>query len=288
MTAKRLDRLVFTTLVMLFLVGCLYAYSRIPEGQPFWTWFGIFIGAGLTLAIYSFLYRDNPVFKMAENLYVGVGAGYGIWLTVRLVLIPDLWEPLGRPLWLSFRDGVLLWVWQLVALDDLTGLGAQAVQHPWDPLTDAKWLLLVPTVLGLLMWGRFHPKTEALSRISFAFIVGMGAGMSIPVTVSAILLKQTYATVNVPALFFRPEAAAPLSFMTWVNAVLILIGTLCVLAYFFFSMEHRGPLGVASRMGVFFLMVSFGSAFGYTVMARVSLLIGRFQFLLHQWLHLTP
>jgi hypothetical protein len=33
-------------------------------------------------------------------------------------------------------------------------------------------------------------------------------------------------------------------------------------------------------------MVAFGAAFGYTVMARISLLIGRMQFLLGDWLHL--
>jgi hypothetical protein len=31
-----------------------------------------------------------------------------------------------------------------------------------------------------------------------------------------------------------------------------------------------------ARVGIYFLMVSFGAAFGYTVMARMSLLIGRF------------
>ena len=43
--------------------------------------FGIILGAGLTLAIYSFLYKDNPAFKIAENLYVGVSLGYTIIIT---------------------------------------------------------------------------------------------------------------------------------------------------------------------------------------------------------------
>jgi hypothetical protein len=48
-----------------------------------------------------------------------------------------------------------------------------------------------------------------------------------------------------------------------------------VLFYFFFSIEHTGPVRVAARTGILFLMVAFGAAFGYTVMARMSLLIGR-------------
>ena len=41
------------------------------------------------------------------------------------------------------------------------------------------------------------------------------------------------------------------------------------------------------KLGVFFLMVSFGASFGYTVMGRISLLIGRIQFLMHDWLKLS-
>jgi hypothetical protein len=41
-------------------------------------------------------------------------------------------------------------------------------------------------------------------------------------------------------------------------------------------------------VGVWFLMIAFGASFGYTVMARVSLLIARVQFLLRDWLHVLP
>jgi hypothetical protein len=59
------------------------------------------------------------------------------------------------------------------------------------------------------------------------------------------------------------------------NAVIILVGVSSVLFYFFFSIEHSGPGKVVARTGIFFLMIAFGAAFGYTVMARMSLLIGR-------------
>jgi hypothetical protein len=73
-----------------------------------------------------------------------------------------------------------------------------------------------------------------------------------------------------------------------VNSALIFIGFLTVLAYFFFSLPHRGIHGAGARVGIYFLMVAFGASFGYTVMARVSLLISRVQFLLRDWLHLLP
>jgi membrane protein implicated in regulation of membrane protease activity len=57
---------------------------------------------------------------------------------------------------------------------------------------------------------------------------------------------------------------------------LILVGVVTVLVYFFFSIEHKGPIQIAARIGIYFLMINFGAGFGYTVMARMSLLIGRF------------
>ena len=73
-----------------------------------------------------------------------------------------------------------------------------------------------------------------------------------------------------------------------VNSALILIGFITVLSYFFFSAAHRGLHGLSARIGIWFLMVAFGASFGYTVMARVSLLIARMQFLLRDWLHPLP
>ncbi|MCA9791506.1 MAG: hypothetical protein KC910_06910, partial [Candidatus Eremiobacteraeota bacterium] len=51
------------------------------------------------------------------------------------------------------------------------------------------------------------------------------------------------------------------------------------LIYFYFSVEHKGWFfGGAARVGLRMLMVTLGASFGSTVMARVSLLIGRVQF----------
>jgi hypothetical protein len=66
--------------------------------------------------------------------------------------------------------------------------------------------------------------------------------------------------------------------------IVILIGVVCTISYFFFSREHTGALRVSSRIGIWFVMIGFGASFGYTVMARVSLLMGRFSFLVNNWL----
>ncbi len=77
---------------------------------------------------------------------------------------------------------------------------------------------------------------------------------------------------------FLPQFNFSLYFL---NALIIFIGTLSVLSYFFFSKEHKGILGRISKVGIIYLMIGFGAAFGYTVMSRISLLIGRIDFILN-------
>ena len=206
---------------------------------------GIFIAAGLTLCVYSFLYKDNPFYKFAEHLFVGVAAGYTIVIAWHQTIIRMIWLPVK------------------------TGGFTEII------------LVIIPTLIGLLMFSRFVPKHRWLIRWPLAFMIGTGAGASIPLTMQSYIFKQSEATL-------QPFVdAGSLSFVVAVNSIIIALGVLCVLIYFFFSVEHKGPVGVASKVGIFFLMVSFGAAFGYTVMARISLLIGRVYFLLHDWLHIT-
>ena len=66
--------------------------------------------------------------------------------------------------------------------------------------------------------------------------------------------------------------------------IIIVLGVLSTLIYFYFSHEHVGLLGVTAKIGIWFIMIAFGAHFGYTVMGRVSLLIGRVQFLINDWI----
>jgi len=68
--------------------------------------------------------------------------------------------------------------------------------------------------------------------------------------------------------------------------IVILVGVIATISYFFFSAERKGVLKPVSYLGIIFIMVGFGASFGYTVMARISLFIGRLQFLLGDWLGL--
>lgn len=128
------------------------------------------------------------------------------------------------------------------------------------------------------MFARFVPGWAWLSRIALALYIGFGAGASIPANMQSFILKQIDATAR-PFLSFG-------SVTELLNLILIVVGLISTLAYFFFSKAHTGKFGYVAKLGTYFLMVFFGATFGYTVMARISLLIGRLTFLLKDWLGL--
>jgi hypothetical protein len=195
--------------------------------------FGVWIAALLTLCIFSFLYKDNPFYKFAEHLFIGISAGYWLCRYYRNIFLPNLYTPL-------FEQGELLYI--------------------------------VPFILGIMMLMRLAPKTAWISRWPLAVIVGTTSGYFLVTYLQSNGLEQVIATL------------VPLNSLS--NIVLV-AGVLSGLVYFFFSKPHKGPLGAVAKVGIYFLMVAFGASFGYTVMARVSLLFGRVYFLLHEWLHVV-
>ena len=139
-----------------------------------------------------------------------------------------------------------------------------------------KPLNIIPLVLGLCYFCRFIPKVSWLIRFPMAFVFGWSMGVAIPATFQTSIIKQIQGTLLTPAIFARWDV------LLW--AIISFVGVICTVFYFFFSREHKGALRLASQTGVVYLMVGFGASFGYTVMARMSLLIGRLQFILRDWL----
>jgi hypothetical protein len=101
---------------------------------------GVWIAAFLTLSALSFLYKDNPFFRFAESLFAGVSLGYYVGITLNQTLVPNLLEPLQ------------------------TDFGKN-----WD--------LLVPGLLGVMLYMRYLPKIAWVSRYALAIYVTYYIGL---------------------------------------------------------------------------------------------------------------
>ena len=89
---------------------------------------GAWIAAFLTLGIFSYLYRDNPFYKIAEHVFVGVSAAYVAAISFWTQIYPNLF---GR---LFPKDGPLAF----------TGL-------EFDFNHEFNILYLFPMLLGIMM-----------------------------------------------------------------------------------------------------------------------------------------
>lgn len=197
---------------------------------------GTWLAAFFTLCMLSFLYKDNPFFRIAESFFAGLSLGYYIGIVANQTIKPNLVLPLAEQF-------------------------------------SANWHLLFAGGLGVMLYFRYIKRVAWVSRWALAVYVGYYVGVNMMQKLHGEVLPQVGDTM----LSLSYSGLGTL----W-NLIMV-VGVLSVLIYFYFSAEHKGAIGGVSRVGIWFLMVSFGAAFGYTVMGRISLLIGRMVFLVNEW-----
>lgn len=212
----------------------------------------LWVGALLTLMIFSFLYKDNAFYKFAEHLFVGVSAAY--WMV--------------QGFWQQIVPNLLAKLFPRAMEGMVEAAKGQAPQPVY-------WIALI---MGLMLLARLFQPIAWLSRWAMAFIIGYTAGSNLTRYLSSDFISQVQATMSRPLITSQGANWFDLLMTNFSNLVIV-GGVICGLIYFFFSKEHTGAFGRASRVGIWVLMVAFGASFGYTVMARISLLIGRIEYL---------
>jgi len=271
MNSRRISTVILLAVLGLFALSWIIKYIGSPADSTGWVSvrdaFFVTLAAFVTLAIFSFLYKDNPYYKFAEHLFVGVSAAYwmcvGLWSTFVGNLIPRISPGLSNYFGVPFKEFTFYY--------------------------------FVPLILGILLLMRLSAKGGWISRWALAFIVGTTAGLNLIRYLRSDFISQVSNTF-VPLLvnwkgtgtFFSEFSLSSNGQFTMIlTNWVVFIGTFCGLIYFFFSREHKGVFGAASRVGIWVLMITFGASFGYTVMGRVSLLVGRLTFLFKDWLGLS-
>jgi hypothetical protein len=112
----------------------------------------LLIGFILTLAIYSYVVGDNPLYRLAVHLFVGVSAAYAAVIVLRHVMLPVL------------------------------------IEIRLEPTSAFFWL--VPLLLAIFLLAKRLPLVGWLSHASLALIVGVGAAVALVGAVRGTLLPQ--------------------------------------------------------------------------------------------------
>jgi len=250
MSTEKLVFLIIAVLVVVYIAGDCIAYSLRQGFDGFWERLGVGIGAICTIGVYSFLYRENPVYRFLEHILVGLSVGYATGV---------VWTNVLQPQW----------------LDKMTGAEGQPSNYLW-------LLVLIPGVLWYFQLSKRH---VWLSRLVIMFFMGTGAGGAFRGTFQFFFGERGQVIGTFKPIVTESGGALHFTWLNFSNLVFIIV-VLCVLSYFFFTLRHEGNpvLRATSRLGRYFLMICFGTIFGTTVQGRMSLFIDRLVFLYHDWL----
>lgn len=118
---------------------------------------GLIVGFILTLFIYSYIWGDNPLYRLAVHILVGVSAAYAAVVVTRELLLPVFYELRNNPNGLGLITG------------------------------------LVPFLLGLLLVLKRLPRLAWLGTPTMALLVGVGAAVALTGALTGTLLPQVTA-----------------------------------------------------------------------------------------------
>jgi hypothetical protein len=117
-----------------------------------WVW----VGAFLTIGTYSNLFKDNPVYRALESVFVALLAGHAVVIN-----------------WFNFQKPTLS-----------TRL-----------MEGGEYALLIPLFLAALMYFRYSKKYAWLARYSMSFMMGIGAAYVLTKDLKPMFLSQARATM---------------------------------------------------------------------------------------------
>ncbi len=202
-----------------------------------------FIGLILTLMVFSYLIGDNPLYRFAIYLFIGVSAGYAVTVVWHSVLVPQLFARLGDPN-------------QLV-------------------------LLVVPLILSISLLAKLSPRISGLGNLAMGILVGVGAAAAIGGALIGTLLPQAQASME--AFNIRSAGGGSNAVLKLVEGFVMFLGTVFTLASFQFSASKapdgtikRNPIfdGIA-WVGRIFIAVTLGVIFAGVYMAALTAMIER-------------
>lgn len=211
---------------------------------------GVILGFLFTLVVFTYIFGDNPLFRLSIHLFIGVASGYAAMIVIYNVILPRLIVPI---------------------------LGGNR---------NERLLALVPLLLGLLLISKLSPRLVRIGNFPMAFLVGVGAASAIGGSIVGTLFPQTSASINLLDLqAARVVGTSPGSQL--INGGIILVGTLTTLAYFHFSTRSRPDqtsqrqpwIEWASRVGSYFIAITFGVLFAGVYSAALAALVERLSFL---------
>jgi hypothetical protein len=176
------------------------------------------LAAVLTVMIFSYLLGANPLYRLAQHLFVGISIGYAGVVLLTTVLLPRLGQV-----------GALLSSWLP---------GTAPVSNPGDVLLRVG----VPMLLGVLFLGRVFRPNFPLATPALLVVTAVAAALALGGALAGTLVPQMAATM----LSLNP---AQVGVFGALNNAIIVLGVLVSLYYFSFGVRPDGRRGARPPPG---------------------------------------
>lgn len=205
------------------------------------------VGFLLTLMVFSYLIGDNPLFRIAVYLFIGVSSGYAATVIVHDVLLPRL---------------------GLFQSNDLNQL----------------ILAIIPLLLGVTLLAKLSPRISWIGNFAMAVLVGVGAAVATGGSLLGTLMPQLGAAINTFDVSSAGNGLGVASKL--LQGIVTLGGTIFTLASFHFSAGRaadgtpkRNPVieGIA-WVGRLFIAITLGVLFAGVYVAALTTMIERLSF----------
>jgi hypothetical protein len=206
---------------------------------------GALLGFVLTISIFSYIWGDNALFRIAAHLFIGVTAGYVAVVVIHDIILPQMVFP--------FVEGFM------------------------EGERGAMVFAILFLILGALMLTKISPRLTKLGNPAVAYLVGVGAATAIGGAVVGTLFPQTSASINVfSGNNFFDGLVILVGTLTTLLYFQFVIGR---------KREDEPPdqrprgLEVVSGVGQIFIAVTFGALFTGVYLAAITALIERVSFI---------
>ncbi|MBL8098734.1 MAG: hypothetical protein JNK81_06105 [Anaerolineales bacterium] len=209
-----------------------------------------------TLLILSYLIGDNPLFRIAIYLFVGITAGYVASVIWWQVLTPRLFSP------------------------TIPALFAGSMIE--------RVIIIVPWLGAVFILMKISPRLSKIASITMAFLVGAGAAVIIAGALIGTIIPQVSATIN----FFDLNVAIARNINVAEvigNGTIVLVGVVTTLSYFHFGARPQANgnprrfvlIELFAFIGKIFIGITLGVIFAGVYAAALTAFIERISSLIN-------
>jgi hypothetical protein len=204
----------------------------------------------VTILILSYLIGDNPLFRAAVYVFVGAAAGYVAAVAWNEIIAPNFIQPVLSGIAFASPGQIVAWA--------------------------------IPLLGSILLLFKVFPRLSNVGQLPMAYLVGVGAAVTIGGAILGTLFPQISATFNDFDVSLAVARNTSVVFMI-LNGAVLLVGVIGTMVYFHFgasqktdgTVQRNALVNVLSWVGRVYIAITFGVLFAGVYMAALTSLIER-------------